>query len=405
MARAVELFREQAARTMRAAGRSVMDWGAIYQEPEPAAVERAAAGAVRRTAGALGARGRHQRPAVSIVDPLPAAEAVVDELGALAPADDSRGNPVSSRFVYEALVRVALHEARRRGYRARPSQVTFLASTERMAEALGIGRRTLLRRLGTLRDLGLVDARRWRAPVDAAVLPAAAEAAEKARERAARDGARTRRRRPQREDGAVEVTGGTLFAVRLAPGRARLTVEDFGTPWRDLEADIRAGRTWRRASGDAVAALEGPSDAKGAADRILSRALPPRPEQNPRCPNAATSESADLAELFDLPGLARVDRSERVDAVARTLAATLRDADNLNAHRWAIWQALRLADQGQTGALAALWHAAQRVRHDMADPAAELRRPGARFVALLRADGWWDALKSAPATRVGAVRA
>lgn len=303
-----------------------------------------------------------------------AAQAVAAELaGDLAPA----GRLLTARALFELLVIVALDQAQRRGYRSTPGQVTFLAGVEAVAAILGVSRPTLWRRLHELRAAGLVDTRRWITDVD-----------------------------------GDSWTAGTLFSVRLRPGRAKVTWDDLRASWRDLAADIRAGRAWSRRPDLAPPAELNASEKDlrtiKAAELLVALALSPRtPEGSVTLMRSVADGLPDyavLAELFDLPGLARSDRGRRVDAISATLAAGLGgDHRSRGLYRRLIWQALRWAEVGEDQWLGALHDAAARAIANAREGG--LRRPGAAFVAALRASGLWDALREAPQVRVGAVAA
>lgn len=405
---------DAAAATLAAKGYTVpAHWrGDTDRDQEPAAVVRAAAGRIEAPERAAQEGRTYRTPAeASAAVDRAVARVVADLAGAV--SDTGRG--YSPRELYGLLVRMALYEAQRRGYRAAPSQVTVLIGVEALAAAIeaatgeGFSRPTLWRRLDALRAAGLIATRRWFAPVDRAVLPGARPSR---RQRKAAQAAQAAGEAPEdAEPEVVRVTAGTLVSVRLTAGRAHVHADDLRASWRDLEADIAAGRTWRRSGAqEGVNALEGLSETTRRQDWIITQALPPTASEGSvtlmRSPGRDIAENAvpaELSELFDLPALGRPDRAPRVDALARSIAAGLRDSDNLNAHRWTIWQALRLADQGQTWALDALYCTAQRVIYDAHDVnrTRDLRRPGARYVAALKESGVWDALKAAPANRVG----
>lgn len=253
-----------------------------------------------------------------------------------------------------------------------------LAGTEAVAAVLGVSRPTLWRRLEELRAAGLVATRRWITSV-----------------------------------GEEDWTAGTLFSVRLRPGgRARVAHEDLTASWRDLEADIRAGRAWSRrpelAEAGRLNASEKDLRTTKAAELIGAIALSPAPSEGAvtlmRSVSDEQRDYAVLAEIFDLPALARSDRGARVDALSATLAAGLGgDHRSRGLYRRLIWQALRWAEVGEEQWLGALHDAAARAIANAREGG--LRRPGAAFVAALRGSGVWDALREAPQVRVGAVAA
>jgi hypothetical protein len=113
--------------------------------------------------------------------------------------------------IYRVLHQVALEVARARGYVEAVTHVTFHIPAEMVAYYLGIHRTTLWRNLPELKNLGLVDARAHCTTVNDQT----------------------------RNDG-------TVWKIKLQPKRgraARLSYEELKHQWRDLEADIRRGRT------------------------------------------------------------------------------------------------------------------------------------------------------------------
>lgn len=158
------------------------------------------------------------------------------------------------------------------------------------------------------------------------------------------------------------VATGTVWAIRLKPGRARLTYEDLAHPWRDLEEDIRRGATawaWRRMRPDlktlllwALGARRGPgAPATGAGGPW---AIPYLQE----------------AEAGQLPGL--------ITAIAERLETELQDHGNRRFYAGLLWKVVR-GELNPWSLLAAI----QRVQVDMREGWA--RRPGALLASRLKA--------------------
>jgi DNA-binding MarR family transcriptional regulator len=113
--------------------------------------------------------------------------------------------------IYRTLAHLALEVARHRAYSPKVTQVSFHLPAEVLACELGVHRSTLWRQLKPLAQRGLIDHRPHK----------------------------TTLKGQTRNDG-------TLWAIKLFPTRgkrARLSHEEMKHPWRDLEGDIRKGRT------------------------------------------------------------------------------------------------------------------------------------------------------------------
>ena len=189
---------------------------------------------------------------------------------------------------------------------------------------------------------------------------------------------------------------GTVFRVRLRPGRARpITREELAYPWRDLEADIRAGRTLRhlRQMSQSLKQLKVGNLLELLKDWTLP---PPENSQTPLYDWDIRRDGLRNA-LQDVKTCARQDRSRLVGQVGELLARALRDPGSVNLYRALIWGALRLWDRGED-LFAALWIALERVLVDLQEGFA--RRAGALLISRLRASGLWARLMEGPMYRV-----
>ncbi|OLV19216.1 hypothetical protein BOO71_0003439 [Deinococcus marmoris] len=121
----------------------------------------------------------------------------------------------------------------------------------------------------------------------------------------------------------------------------------------------------------------------------------------------APAFSDGLDAVFSLPtlaGLSRSRRGELVEKIARTLAASFEDSENLKFWCWLIWQTLRAYDQGQDWT-ADVAHIMARVLHDLRQDEQmgnrAQNRPAALVVNGLRNCGLLEALRQIAPTRVG----
>ena len=122
----------------------------------------------------------------------------------------------AARKLCRALLAVATHARKARGYVETTTHVTLHLPVDLLAESLGCHRVTVRRAARQLRAHGLIDSR-----------PHVTTA-------------------PGISDKSDNVRDGTLWAVRLNPGEgapARLTNEELRHTWRDLAGDRRRGRT------------------------------------------------------------------------------------------------------------------------------------------------------------------
>jgi len=265
-----------------------------------------------------------------------------------------------AKTLYEALRSVADKVSDRRGYCAAVSQVHFFCPGEIVADALCIARSTLYLKLEELKAADLIDAR-------------AHYVTHKGRTRA----------------------DGMVWAVKMhpeRPGPVRVPYDALKKSYRCLSADIAAGRTAFRQTGQSKKTPSKQVDIS----KILAWALPPVTTQNP---DMGLTVRCDLEVVLDVPYVDKEDRPAAVDGAAQVLSMTLGDRGGLMFYRWLIWQLLRLSDRTGGDYWHMVYEQARRARADAVEGFA--RRPGALFVARLKAAPWWDELKRCPAHRVG----
>jgi hypothetical protein len=121
---------------------------------------------------------------------------------------------------------------------------------------------------------------------------------------------------------------GSIWVVRLGvPGKIRVSEELFAHPWRDLQADIDAGRTVRQSTQDPTSTRT-----------TFQHWTPVNPVQN------QTPSSTDCrSDLFDHDPLLEVRSAydaKSVDRAARAIAGAVGDF-SLNCWRKTVWNAYR----------------------------------------------------------------
>ena len=261
--------------------------------------------------------------------------------------------------LYEALRDVGRTVGRSRGYVAAVSTIYLFCPGEVVADACGMARSTLYRKLEELRAADLVTARAHYV---------------------------THRGRTKAD--------GMVWAVKLrpdVPGPVSVPLDYLKTSYRCLSTDIEAGRTaWKLTKSDSHKTPSSTVDTQ----KILAWALPPPHSKAP----LSMTVRPDLEAVLDAPHVARDDRAAAVDGAAQALSGMLGDRGGTMFYRWLLWQLLRLQDR--TGA--APWHTvyeqARRARADATEGFA--RKPGALFVSRLKSSPFWDEMTRASG-RVG----
>jgi len=269
----------------------------------------------------------------------------------------------TARELYEALVWCSVETARRKGQSPAITEALLHLPLEQLAAACQISRVTAWRHLPQLKALGLVDWRTHKGSLR----------------------------------GETRSTG-TCWAVRLSPykgPRARLSADDLRHKWRDLDADVRAGRTSYRALKH-TKALE---DKLLKFEMLLAWTLPPSTLITPVTPVCFNSRSAELEAVLDVASAPKAQRGPAVDAAAQALARALRDQASVNFFRRLTWQLLRRFDSTGEDHSYSVYLAAIRARTDAAEGFA--RRPGALMQSRLKGASWFAEMMAAPPTRVG----
>lgn len=181
---------------------------------------------------------------------------------------------------------------------------------------------------------------------------------------------------------------GTVFAVRLRPGVARLSRDDLRHEYRDLGAAIAARQTaWALLDGKVRGKIREslkPQDSEDWYRVLRDWAVNPSVSDgnhpfvsDPRNPGPTLgSVILALGELRELSGKAL---SERVSSVAAALCGALDDAHSIDYWRKVIWKACKQERLRSTG-VQALQAALERLRIDMVEWP-DLRSPAALFAA------------------------
>lgn len=307
------------------------------QEPQEAPAPRPTLPVPRVTA-------RTALPAVPVPRVL---ESEFDLVRSLTVCLDGAPCRATARRIFRVLFGLGLHVARAQGMSTAVSRVVFHLPAELVYSHLELGKSAFYDNLRYLTGVGLVACDAHMAPL------------------------KGHRR---------NVASGTLWAVSLAPERilggqrapVRLTADDWRHNWRDLQADVNAGRT--------VAALLGieKAPAKPAEESVQDGAEPTSPESagqssrrkrlltkwqtlkewaiNPFLNNPSDKETVREAPALGMDAVwglgagstPRRDRGELVDRQARRIAAAFGDGEgSLGFWRALIWNITRGQDSGE----------------------------------------------------------
>lgn len=277
--------------------------------------------------------------------------------------------PPRTLAFYRALLVVALQVAAERRYVEGTTSVAFHLPGELVAFELGdISRTTLGRYTAELKAAGLVD----------------------------QSGHRTR------FGGAVRQSG-SVWRVKLDPrrgSRVRLTYDDLTHEWRDLEDDVKHGRTVHRWKEEQKARRESASGQSngGRFKRapqtkfLLQWALKPgRLDFLTPLTVQFQAESQPYA-LLDVVSASIEGRREAVERAAHSIASHLQDP-SIAFYRQLVWQLLRRHDAGEDR-VSAVYHAVVRAGVDAKEGFA--KRAGALLTARLKESGLLRWLKEPP---------
>jgi DNA-binding Lrp family transcriptional regulator len=292
--------------------------------------------------------------------PLPKEEIPKTSERALAITERVKELNPKETFIFQKLVETALVVAEARDYSPYTSHVTFFCPAEIVANALGIHRTTLWRKLKKLTSLGLVDCQDFKTTLN-----------------------------------GKTVNAGKLWRIKLNPNEgtpAKLDYHEFKHAWRDLEADIKTGKTAYNALHPTTQQSENLLKGKNEVEQILTYALPNRPSSSPLL------TVAGLEIVLDLRTANKNERNKMVDVAARTVAHTLQDTW-VNFHRKTLWNLLRQYDLGVDYFLP-YYELVQRTKGEVREGYA--KRGGALLKVRLKEWGAWEAIERTPRNKVGA---
>lgn len=244
------------------------------------------------------------------------------------------------------------------------NQVSYFLPAELVQHALGVCKGSFYRSLLELKRTGLVDARGHCTTIN---------------------GWKVRK-------------DGTVWCVKLTPTRgksARLSFEDLKAQYRNLEADIEAGRTVWMVMRQSYSEVKNVSSFK----LLLPWSLSLVTHKAPLAMTVAQEPSRPLEALVDLLRTCENERREAVEALATTCAITLGDMGNVGFYQYLLWQLLRLSDQGRDYSQV-VYHMLVRARTDLREGFA--RRAGALFVSRLKASAIWEEVRGVPPLRLAA---
>lgn len=266
--------------------------------------------------------------------------------------------------IYRTLLEVALITAQRRHYHPKVTHVTFHCPQEIVADSLKMHRSTVWRHVKTLRKHGLVHAREHKGTLR----------------------------------GETRNTG-MVWQVRLHPTRgkaAKLAFDELKHKWRDLDADVKKGRTTYNQLHPVQQSDTPKANDRDAVICILAWSLP-------HCVNETTSSltvANNLESLLDLPYAPKEARGEMVDSAAKSICFALGDGGGewLNFYRKLCWNLLRRHDRNQDY-FEKVHLMVLRVRADVQEGFAECG-PALLYRRLTR---WavWEELQRTPMYRVG----
>jgi hypothetical protein len=244
------------------------------------------------------------------------------------------------------------------------SQVSYHLPNDLLAAYIGVDRVTVWRWMELLKAAGLADTRRHRSWAVVNGTPGV-------------------------------YTTGSVWLVRLKPGKVRWTYEDVAHPWRDLEEDRESGRTayrvlWpqRKGKGKNRKKPIRPSLELLVRWTLGIREAPPPEEM------LTKRDPGDIAELFALTDLDPQERPDAIQALAERMAHNLGDPRSVKFYMRVLWRVV----EGKVPATAvynAYRAAYAPIRQRLhGEGPGQVRRPGALFAAiLLQVPGVREALR------------
>lgn len=360
---------------------------------------------------------------------------------------DSAECPATARKIYRLLFELALHTVRVRGLPEKPTVGVFHLPLDLLAGHFEIDRTTVYRNIQPLIRAGVLDCRdhygdlKGHTAVTGKVWAVSLEP-----ERVLSGELKPVRLRladlrfPWRDLTRDVQDGRTAYAATRTPERQeRDKAQREARAEQDAQARARAEeRRKEREAAQARGEKVPTGRAAATANAAQTRAEKPRPTR----PKAKMQQSREglkavekselilwvlapfqtqkdvnltvagafadgLDAVFSLPSLAalpKADRNAAVEKVARSLAATFEDSENLRFWCWLVWQTLRAQAQGQdyTEDVAhILMRVLHDVKHDETMNTRTMNNPAALVVNALRNCGILDALRELKRYRVG----
>jgi hypothetical protein len=272
----------------------------------------------------------------------------------------------AAKLLYTVLVGVAVETAKSRDHAPNTTEVVLHMPLEQVAKSVGLHRTTVWRNLPELQQLGLVAYRPHKASC----------------------------RGETRNSGCV-------WRIRLTPERgskARLTRLDMKHKWRDLDGDVKRGRTSFRALKDDVQHTQD-SPLKGFdLQPLLSWTLPSRLTKTPLKAVCCTTEKISLEAVLDVKNAPKEERNTMVALAAQAMAQALNDAKSNGWYQKLLWQLLRRVDATGDDYSYQVYLMAVRARTDHLEG---FSRGAGLFVSRLKKADWYEWVMNAPPVRVG----
>ncbi len=269
--------------------------------------------------------------------------------------------------LYTALVAVAVETAKSRDHAPNTTEVVLHVPLEQVAKAVGLHRTTVWRNLPELQHLGLVDYRPHKASC----------------------------RGETRNSGCV-------WRIRLTPDRgskARVTRLDMKHLWRDLDGDVRRGKTSYRSLKENVQHTRDFPLKGFDLQRLLSWTLAPKLTKSPLKPVCCTSRQAALETLLDVTAAPKNERNKMVELAAQALAQALADQNSVSWYQKLLWQLLRRFDATGDDYTYQVYLMAQRAKTDNLEGFS--RRAGALFCSRLKQADFYDWIMGLSPIKVG----
>lgn len=271
--------------------------------------------------------------------------------------------PPQALRMYQTLVMTSLYVLRERGAKLIPTQTAVMIPGEAMAYVLGCDVKTMRKYRQHLIDAGLVDCRALYA-----------------------------------KDGDDPRHLGLLWAVRTDPEvrkPVRLLYGDFKVKHRDLQADMKSGKTcYRRYKSRFPHTISGLKTVRRNISELLLWALPPLSDSLALLMYGETAPQSHLRDVLEVPGTVHRKRSEAVFKAAMGMARHLSDLKSFEKYASLLWQALRLQVFGGIDLFGVLYNLAEKCAIDAKEGFA--RKPGALFIDRLKRSGHYETLQNQP---------